>query len=136
MADLFVDTFCFLARLNRHDAAHERAIELSRQVTSRIVATAWVLAEVADALNAPHQRELASKLYESLIGDSSVTIVEPEQGIYDRGWQLYRQRPDKSWSLTDCISFVVMNDLNLREALIGDKHFEQAGFVALLRSED
>ena len=56
-----------------------------------------------------------------------------EQALYERGWQLYRDRPDKSWSLTDCISFVVMNDMNLRDALTGDKHFEQAGYVAILK---
>ena len=133
MTDVFADTYYFLARLSQRDAAHERTVEISRQITGRIVTTSWVLTEVADALNAPHQRKLAVMLYETLLADSCVTIVPPAQGIYERGWQLYRERMDKSWSLTDCISFVVMSDMNLREALTGDKHFEQAGFVALLK---
>lgn len=133
MTDVFADAFYFLARLSRNDSAHQRAIDLSRQITGHVVTTAWVLTEVADALNAPHQRNLASMLYDTLISDPRVTIVPAEQGIYERGWQLYRSRPDKSWSLTDCISFIVMNDLSLREALTGDHHFEQAGFVALLK---
>jgi len=53
--------------------------------------------------------------------------------LFERGVGLFRQRPDKEWSLTDCISFVVMRDASLTEALTGDHHFEQAGFSALLR---
>jgi predicted nucleic acid-binding protein len=133
MTDVFADTYYFLARLSQQDAAHGRAIEVSRQISGRVVTTAWVLTEVADALNAPHQRTLAVTLYDALLADTRVTIVPPERAVYERGWQLYRERQDKSWSLTDCISFVIMTDLSLREALTGDKHFEQAGFIALLR---
>jgi predicted nucleic acid-binding protein len=53
--------------------------------------------------------------------------------LFDRGLELYEQRPDKKWSLTDCISFVVMKDEGLQEALTGDEHFQQAGFAASLR---
>jgi predicted nucleic acid-binding protein len=133
MADVFVDTFYYLARLSRHDAAHKRAVELSRQISGRSVTTAWVLTEVADALQSSNQRAMAIQLYETLLGDSNTTIVPPGQGIYERGWDLYRGRPDKAWSLTDCISFVVMKEMKLREALTGDQHFEQAGFIALLK---
>ncbi|MGE3240492.1 MAG: type II toxin-antitoxin system VapC family toxin [Pirellulales bacterium] len=133
MADVFVDTFYYLARLSRNDAAHHRAIEVSRRLSGRTVTTAWVLTEVADALHAPQLRGAAANLYETLLADSSVTIVPAEQALYDRGWEMYRQRPDKAWSLTDCISFVLMQERNLQEALTGDQHFEQAGFVALLK---
>ena len=50
-----------------------------------------------------------------------------------RGVALYAERPDKDWSLTDCISFVVMRTMDITEALTGDRHFEQAGFTALLK---
>jgi len=133
MSDVFADTFYYLARLSQEDSAHDRAIELSRQITGRVVTTSWVLTEVADALNAPHQRATACLLYDTLQKDPRVTIVPPDRVVYERGWELFRQRADKAWSLTDCISFVVMNDSNVREALTGDHHFEQAGFVALLK---
>ena len=55
MTDVFADTFYFLARLSQNDAAHDRAVELSRQISGRVVTTAWILTEVADALNAPPQ---------------------------------------------------------------------------------
>lgn len=53
--------------------------------------------------------------------------------IFERGVELYHSRLDKQWSLTDCISFVVMSEEGIAEALTGDHHFEQAGFVALLK---
>ena len=63
--------------------------------------------------------------------DGQITIVEPLEALYRRGLALYDARPDKEWSLTDCISFVVMADEGLTESLTGDGHFTQAGFKAL-----
>ena len=59
-------------------------------------------------------------------------VIHESDLLFDRGFTLYRQRADKNWSLTDCISFIVMGDEVLTEALTGDRHFEQAGFTALL----
>jgi predicted nucleic acid-binding protein len=72
-------------------------------------------------------------LVDSLLTDARVTIVPPTKQLFDQGIDLYDSRPDKEWSLTDCISFVVMQQLQLSEALTGDRHFEQAGFRALLK---
>ena len=66
--------------------------------------------------------------------DPEVRIATDSDGLYPRGLALYAARPDKEWSLTDCISFVVMADEGLSEALTGDHHFKQAGFTALLMS--
>jgi predicted nucleic acid-binding protein len=62
-----------------------------------------------------------------------VEIEPASRALFDAGWKLYCERPDKDWSLTDCISFVVMHDRGIVDALTGDHHFEQAGFCALLR---
>jgi predicted nucleic acid-binding protein len=62
-----------------------------------------------------------------------VTVVSPEQAHFDKGLALYHARPDKGWSLTDCISFEIMQERNITRALSTDKHFEQAGFVAVLK---
>lgn len=59
--------------------------------------------------------------------------MPPTDALFRRGLQLSNNRPEKEWSLTDCISFVVMKERRIKEALTGDHHFEQAGFVALLK---
>ncbi len=68
-----------------------------------------------------------------LQSDSEVRIVELTRGLFQRGFDLFKRRPDKDWSVTDCVSFVVMDDLGLREVLGADHHFEQAGFTVLLK---
>ncbi len=127
----FADTYFFIALLFENDEAHEqaKAIELSGQIFT----SAWVLTEVADALATPGRRERFLPLLKFLTDNPLVTIVPAEQGLFDRGVALYDQRPDKSWSLTDCISFIIMQDHGLRDALTGDHHFEQAGFNLLMK---
>ena len=70
---------------------------------------------------------------DAIINDASFHIVPASTELLTRGIQFYRERPDKEWSLTDCISFVVMAEKGLSEALTGDRHFEQAGFKPLLK---
>jgi len=133
MSTVFADTFYFLALLSADDAAHDRAVEMSGRLRSRIITTDWILMEIGDALCQPQMRTLFPALLDQLRGDPDVIVVEANRGLFDQGVSLYGDRADKSWSLTDCISFIVMRDWNLTEALTADRHFEQAGFVALLK---
>jgi predicted nucleic acid-binding protein len=132
MRTTFADTFYYLALLNPHDAAHPRAVAASEGLSGRLVTTAYVLTEVADALAAPRDRPRFLALLQTLEADPEVTIVPASDALFHRGVDLYRERPDKDWPLTDCISFVVMSDFATTEALTGDRHFQQAGLVALL----
>ncbi len=88
---------------------------------------------MADALAAPQQRPVFAALLERLLADAAVTIVPPSQELFERGVELFNDRPDKGWSLTDCISFVVMDQRRLMDALTADHHFEQVGFNVLLK---
>jgi hypothetical protein len=65
--------------------------------------------------------------------DSAVRVVAVDDGLFRERLDLFRQRPDKDWSLTDCISFVLMQRERMTQALTADHHFQQAGFVALLK---
>ncbi|WP_152052891.1 type II toxin-antitoxin system VapC family toxin [Tautonia marina] len=134
MTTRFADTFFFLAIGNPRDAAHERSLAILANEPGPLLTTAWVLTELADALAAPGNRQAFLRLMERIRKNPSVEIVPPSPELFDRGLDLYARRPDKSWSLTDCISFVVMADRGLTEALTGDHHFEQAGFRAIFRS--
>ena len=109
MRRVFVDSFYFFALLNPHDPANAWAAELAKEFDGAFVTTEPVLTEVADGLARRTLRHLFATC------------------------ELYRARPDKDWSLPDCISFMVMEREGLTEALTGDHHFEQAGFVPLLK---
>jgi hypothetical protein len=88
--------------------------------------------EFADALAESASRSLVAPFIRRLAEDTKVEIVPASPELFQRGLQLYEERQDKGWTLTDCISFVVMRDMNLTSALTGDHHFVQAGFSALL----
>lgn len=129
----FADTFFFIALLNADDREHhQRALEANR-INRPIVTTAWVLLELADHLCDARNRHLFPAVLDALRADARVRVVPADQLLLNRAVELYRRRPDKEWSLTDCSSFVVMEDEAITDALTGDHHFEQAGFVALLK---
>ena len=133
MISIFADSGYFVALLLQTDQMHERAMEITRQLQHPIVTTAWVITEVANAFSAPRFRSAFISLLDDLQADANVRVIQPEQKLFEGGINLYRSRPDQSWSLTDCISFVVMEREGITEALTGDHHFEQASFKALLR---
>jgi hypothetical protein len=135
MTPPFADTFYYLALVKPDDQAHARTVALARRSRGPVVTTAWVLTEVGDAMAAPALRPVFVDLMRSLRADAETEIVPPDPGLFERGLDLFARRPDKAWSRTDCISFVVMNERGLTDALTGDHHFEQAGFLALLRPD-
>jgi uncharacterized protein len=132
MNALFVDSFLFFAILNPKDAAHTKAIDFSRQHTAPLVTTTWVLTEVADGLSHSANREALKRLIAGFRAVTVNEIVVTTDELFDQGVDLYDQRRDKQWSLTDCISFMVMKQRGIQDALTGDHHYEQAGFTALL----
>jgi predicted nucleic acid-binding protein len=132
MRSVFADTFHFLALLKSDDPYHGRAAELHRVRSQKIVTTDCVLLETGDACCAPNDHDDFLALYGALRADSRVQVVRLTPELFERGVALFRSRADKSWPITDCISFVAMQDHELEEALTADHHFVQAGFKALL----
>jgi hypothetical protein len=133
MSLVFADTYYFLARINRSDPGYLRTVRLSRHLRRPMVTTEWVLTEVADALSHPRHRWSVSNFYDAVRHSPAITIVPASHDLFVEGMFLYSQRRDKDWPLTDCISFVVMEDEGITEALTADHHFEQAGFTILLK---
>jgi uncharacterized protein len=132
MKTVFADTSFYIALLNQRDEHHHRAYQFANEHPGDFVTSAWVILELADYLCDAKNRSLFLSMYEDLCADERVTIVPLSTDLFDRGIKLYAARPDKNWSLTDCISFSIMERLELREAAAADHHFVQAGFVALL----
>jgi predicted nucleic acid-binding protein len=133
MKACFADTFFFLALISSRDRSHAQAVRFSQSLTRHIVTTTWVLTELADAMCRPPWRERFTIFLDRLRHEPRTIIVPTTDDLFETGMDLYLNRPDKEWSLTDCISFVVMEREGLTDALTGDNHYEQAGFVALLK---
>jgi hypothetical protein len=133
MNRVFADAYDFFAILNPNDTSHAQALAYATDHDEPIVTTAWVLTELADGLARTANRHAFSQLVDRIRAEPENEIVPPTEALMARGVQLYDSRPDKTWSLTDCISFVVMQDQGITGALTGDHHYEQAGFTALLK---
>ena len=129
---VFADAFYWFVLVNPNDAAHERAAKFSTEYLGALMTTEWILAEVCDGLASPRLRDLVRGLRVDWRDDDQLTIVNASHDWFERGLDLYCRRSDKECSLTDCISFVVMQEHGVTEALTGDHHFTQAGFVTLL----
>jgi uncharacterized protein len=133
MRTVFADAFYFVARLNRRDQHHERVVVFSRNFRAHLLTTDWVLMEVADALAKSESRHRIHNFIVRLRQATGSEVVPASREILDRALALYHQHADKEWTLTDCASFVVMRDRAVTEVLTQDRHFEQAGFTALLK---
>ena len=129
----FADTFALIAWLNPRDSRHALVSTYLAGFTGRLVTTEWVLMDLADALSAPEARSTASAFLKAVRADLLFDVVGYVPATYQAGFDLFANRPDKAWSLTDCISFGVMTERGLSEALTADHHFEQAGFRAVFK---
>ena len=128
----FVDTVAWIALVNTRDSLHEKAKEIFanfRQQNYKFITTEFVLLEFANALSAPDFRRKASIFIEGLRESSDVEIIPASSKLFLLGLKLYKNRLDKEWSLVDCTSFIVMEEMIISEAFTEDHHFEQAGFV-------
>jgi hypothetical protein len=135
MNRLFVDTSGWLALVNRSDALHEAATDIYNERFAAgwvFVTHAGVMLEVGNGLSRARSHHLAVKLRSRLNASTRIQIESLTNDLYEAGWRLYEERPDKEWGVVDCISFVLMEELGLTEALTADHHFEQAGFLKLL----
>ena len=132
MKPVFADTGFFLALVNARDQYHQTATSLNASLVTPLLTTAWVLLEFANAIATSRARSEFGSTLARLRSERDAEIVAPSPELFDRGCELYTSRSDKEWSLTDCISFVVMKERGLTDALTPDRHFEQAGFKILL----
>jgi len=134
--EVFLDSSYAIALAADSDQLHVRAAEIADEIqqhSRRLVTTRAVLLEIGSVLSKPRYRTAAVELLASLESDPTVEIVPLTNELYAQAFNLFRERSDKAWSLTDCVSFVVMQARGLTEALTADEHFEQAGFRSLLR---
>lgn len=131
----FLDTSYAIALSARTDHYHTAAVNLAQRIEAqgiRLVTTQAVTTEIGNALAKLRYRKAAIALLDALERDPFIEIIPFSTTLYRQALALYRQRQDKEWGLTDCLSFIVMQERNITQALTADDHFRQAGFRALL----
>jgi predicted nucleic acid-binding protein len=134
VTSVFADTVYFIALLKSDDQFHEAAHEFSISDRRALLTTSAVILELGASFCNAGNRHLFLAVLAALERRKS-EIVHVDESLQRRAIGQFAKRPDKSWSLTDCISFLVMEDRGILEAVTSDHHFEEAGFVALLRGE-
>ena len=129
----FVDTFFVVALTNQHDTYHSQASRLADEYEGRpLLTTDAVLLEIGNALARRFKSE-AIEIIDSFFSSPEVEIVRLSPELFEQAYELYQAYRDKEWGLVDCISFVVMRQMNIHQALTFDQHYIQAGFKALMR---
>jgi predicted nucleic acid-binding protein len=136
MNAVFADAGYWIALFNPRDQLHTQALTISNTLQGRTIITSqMVLTEFLNhyaALGQPF-RQRAVQVVRSLQDDPDVEIVPQTEAQFTAALTLYAQRPDKEWGITDCASFLIMQEQGITEALAHDDHFHQAGFIPLLR---
>jgi uncharacterized protein len=136
MSIAFADTGYWIALLDSRDNLHDRAKSLRQNLgITRIVTSEMVFAETLNAFSGRRKelKQSVVSLIECANGIQSLEVLPQTPELFQQALQLYGQRLDQAWSHTDCASFVIMQQRGIVEALAYDKHFEQAGFRALMR---
>lgn len=131
---MLIDTSGWFCLFDDNDWRHEDTLALYSK-NQRRVTHSFVLSELV-GLATSKWRSLSKILsyVDDILVDKDVTMIWVDEAITRQAIELLRVRKDKSWSLCDAVSFVLMEELSLTEALTTDHHFEQAGFIKLLES--
>ena len=137
MTALFADTFYWIALADFNDNAHQWALTVTTErAASSIVTTDEVLAEYLNFFSrapAPVRRQVATSL-QAILANPVIRVIPQSRSSFLAGLKLYLERPNKGYSLTDCISMETMRREGLSEALTKDRHFEQECFRVLFRA--
>jgi len=134
LADAFVDTSFVVALVNKNDQYHSLELDLAERFTGQgLVTTDAVLLEIGNALSRNFKRA-SVEIIEHFLTSDDVKVIHLHPSLFRKAFDLYKSHSDKLWGLIDCVSFVVMKELAITDALSADKHFEQAGFKVLIRA--
>lgn len=132
MNRVFADTSFYIALVRPDDENHRRSMDFDQTFSGQFLTSEFVLIELGNWLADPHNRGVFLEICRVLRTDGRTTIIPATSEWIARGLALYGQRLDKHWSLIDCVSYEMMRDHGVSDALTADHHFNQAGFNAIL----
>jgi len=134
MKRVFADSLYWIALSHQRDQWHAAALKASRVLQSaEIVTTQEMLSEFLTAFrHAPRLRSIAARRVHQITADPQIIVLPQSDHSFQGGFALYKARPDKEYSLTDCISMEAMRQEGISEILTHDNHFTQEGFTILL----
>lgn len=132
--DILVDTAGFLSLWDASDQYHKRALQLQTELSRKagFVTTDYIIDETATLLLVRHSHAAAVDFVQTVLQSQSLQIQWIDSERFQRAARFFAQHDDKQWSFTDCVSFILMQELKLTDSFTSDHHFRQAGFNPLL----
>ncbi|MBA2747624.1 MAG: type II toxin-antitoxin system VapC family toxin [Tatlockia sp.] len=128
---IFIDTGFVLARINPNDQYRQEAVKLAHRFKNTpAITTEAILLEIGNAMARKYKSQ-AIEFIEDCLTSDEIEVVKITPHLFNRSLTLYKKYQDKEWGLVDCLSFVVMLEKGVTQALTFDKHFSQAGFQIL-----
>ena len=132
MSSIFLDTGYLIALINKRDNLHEVAVKASGKFHGPFLTSQLIFIEIANSLCLPAQRSLAINIIRKIQDDALTTIVPCSSDRFNKAFEFYKKRSDKTWGMIDCFSFIVMDEFGVKQVLTFDEHFRQAGYIAPL----
>lgn len=134
MTRIFFDTSFIIALETADDQNHEFALKCWKNIVASLptlVTTSYILDEVVTFFNSHNRHTKAVEIGNRLITSPSIQFIHVDEALFNEAWEYFKKHEDKSYSLTDCISFIILERLRIQTSLAFDKHFVQAGFKNL-----
>ena len=132
---IFIDTSAFFASKVTNDINHSSAIVVESQIREgihgKMITTNYILDELYTLLRGRVVHEVIAQIGESIRLSPSIRIIWILKALEEKAWNFFKEHQDKTFSFTDCTSFVVMHTLRINAAFTYDSHFEQAGFQVI-----
>jgi predicted nucleic acid-binding protein len=130
---IFADAFYWVALANPADDFHRQAFQFVQQNRNLIVTSEEVLTEFLNynSKNGVYRRKQVVEMVDDIYGDPQIHVNQQTSQTFRKGFELYRSREDKGYSLTDCISMITMREEGINKVLTHDIHFKQEGFTVL-----
>lgn len=128
MKAIFVDTSGWFALAARHDRDHPKALKFFQGSRSPLLTTDYIVDETVTLFQARLNHSAAIRFLDSIQASTRLSLIFLTRKNVEAAIKLFRERPDKGWSLTDCTSFTIMERMRINTAFAFDDDFKQAGF--------